>query len=85
MSLGPLTRLRIVDIVVGLMMGGVLAVALFPKLGWLALLLVPLSPLIWVNSGRSFENLERQTQKKITVSLDLDPHPDDEDPKGGAA
>jgi hypothetical protein len=56
---------------------------LFPKLGWLALLVIPLGPLVTVNSLRSFESIDRLTEKEITVSLDLDPKPDDDDPPGG--
>lgn len=84
MSPRPLTLLRIADVVVGLFWGAVLAGAFFPTLGWLALLLIPLGPLTWVNS-RPFETLDRETQKRISIPLDLDPNSDDEDPKGGAA
>jgi len=81
----PLTRARIADIVVGIVAGGIIAARLFPKLGWLALLAIPLGPLVTVNSLRSFENIDKLTEKGITISLDLDPKPDDDNPPGGAA
>jgi hypothetical protein len=33
----------------------------------------------------SFEKLDRETEKGITVSLGIDPKPDEKDPNGGAA
>jgi len=71
--------------IVGAVVGGIIAVALFPKLGWPALLLVPLGSLTQRFSRASFEKLERETQKEITISWELDPKPDDKDPDRGAA
>jgi hypothetical protein len=36
-------------------------------------------------SRMSFEKLDRETEKGITVSLGIDPKPDEKDPNGGAA
>jgi hypothetical protein len=81
----PLTRLRIADLIVGAVLGGILAVALFPKLGWPAVLLVPLGSVTYRFSSVSFETLERETQKEITLSLEVDPKPEHNDRDGGAA
>jgi len=80
-----MTRARIADIVVGIVIAGAVTAALFHKVGWLALLAIPLGPLWWMNSRGSFEKMDRITQKEVTVSLDLDPTPDDKNPTGGAA
>ncbi len=81
----PLTRVRVADLVVGALLGGMLAAVSFSMLGWLALVLVPLGSLARRFSRGSFERMDRQTEKEITISLDLDPKPDDKDPNGGAA
>jgi len=81
----PLTRARIADIVVGIVAGGIVAAVLFPTLGWPALLVIPLGPLAWVSRFGSFENADKLTEKEITISLDLDPKPDDDNPPKGAA
>jgi hypothetical protein len=80
-----ITRARIADLVVGIVIGAAVTAALFPKVGWLALLAIPLGPLWWMNSRGSFEKMDRITQKGMTVSLEQDPTPGDKNPTGRAA
>ena len=81
----PLNRLRIADLLLGALIGGGAAALVFPRIGWPALLLVPLGSLTQRFSFRSLEKIEGDKQKEITISLELDPKPDDKDLGGGAA
>jgi hypothetical protein len=79
----PIPRVRVVAAIFGTLLGTVGAVMGFGELGWYALLLIPLGSVFFLFGRGSLEEMDRASEKEITVHLDL--HPEKDDPRGGAA